>query len=158
MDTSDIWTNGGLAAFSIICVIGIIGVIFLIARTYDLNMNGTQDENGTGLGHDIAADLESTRPLGGVYLMREGEIVPFVSPEPEDALDLEDWYLSQSAIRFMLYALERDDWKYEFSEWESTLEETIQATKKAVETERIRKSLKVIQGGKEKEQEDINDE
>ena len=100
-------------------------------------------------------DLINKKPLGGVYLLPEGGILPFTCAEPEDdgSMDylntLADWHVSQEAIRFLLYALERDDWKREFSEWESTLEETLLLAKRAVERDRLRRSLRVIDGGLE---------
>ena len=83
--------------------------------------------------------------------MGEGDVIPFLSAAPKDKEDTSEYELAQMAVRFMMYALDRDDWKREFAEWESTLEESLLATKKAIETERLRASLRVIPGGKEDE-------
>ncbi len=102
---------------------------------------------------DLMDDLLNNKPLGGVYLLPKGNILPFTSAEPIDDGSMEslevlsDWHISQEAIRFLLYALERDDWKREFSEWESTLEETLLIAKRAVERDKLRKSFRIIDGG-----------
>ena len=47
-----------------------------------------------------------------------------------------------------MYALDRDDWKREFAEWEATLEESLRETTESIRRERLRASLTVIPGGK----------
>jgi hypothetical protein len=100
------------------------------------------------MGNDPILDILDSRPLGGVYLMGDGDVVPFLSAAPDDAEDSDEYDMAQMAVRYVMYALDRDDWKREFAEWEATLEESLHATKEAILKDRLRASLRVIPGGK----------
>ena len=106
------------------------------------------------MGRDPVTDLLNNRPLGGVYLLGDGDVVPFLSAAPEDADEEEamEYDMAQMAVRYVMYALDRDDWKHEFAEWESTLEESLRANAEAVRRDRLKASLRVIPGGKAEEE------
>ena len=165
MYNEDIWTSGLYALMSVGLVVLSFLVIYWIGRVYDSNKRVAVRANyrgrrmiRTGSMGDPVTDLLNNRPLGGIYLMGEGDVIPFLSAAPEDADDPVDYELAQMAVRFLMYALDRDDWKREFAEWESTLEESLLATKKAIETERLRAKLRVIPGGKEDDPPEDEDE
>ena len=158
MNSGDIWLDGLWALLGIILPLILILVIILSKNRYtsSRSMKTVTEHRMTGsVAPGLMDDLIDKKPLGGLYLLPEGGILPFTCAEPEDDGSLEyldtmaDWHISQEAIRFLLYALERDDWKREFSEWESTLEETLLLAKRAVERDKLRKSLRVIEGGRE---------
>jgi hypothetical protein len=154
MYSGDIWVNGGFAAAGIVIVCICVGVIYWCARTYDSNNRLTSRASRkknmmTGsMGNDPILDILDSRPLGGVYLMGDGDVVPFLSAAPDDAEDSDEYDMAQMAVRYVMYALDRDDWKREFAEWEATLEESLHATKEAILKDRLRASLRVIPGGK----------
>lgn len=166
MYSGDIWISGAYAALGL----GIVGlailVIYWCARAYDSNNRLAQRADRkikmvTGsMGSDPIADMLDNRPLGGVYLMGDGDVVPFLSSAPDDADDdtAEDYDMAQMAVRYVMYALDRDDWKREFAEWEATLEESFRASSEAVRRDKLRASLTVIPGGKSDEEEVEEDE
>lgn len=164
MYSEDVWMSGLYALMSVGLVALAFLVIYWIGRVYDSNKRVALRANyrgrrmiRTGSMDDPVTDLLNNRPLGGIYLMGEGDVIPFLSAAPEDE-DPSDYEIAQMAVRFLMYALDRDDWKREFAEWESTLEESLLATKKAIETERLRDSFKVIPGGKEDDGPEVDDE
>jgi len=160
MYSGDIWTSGAYAAFGL----GVVGltilVIYWIARAYDSNKQLKlrvlrKNKMMTGsMGRDPVTDILDSRPLGGVYLMGDGDVVPFLSAVPDDADDDEamEHDMAQMAVRYVMYALDRDDWKREFAEWEATLEESLRATTESIRRDKLRASLTVIPGGKTDEE------
>ena len=161
MNSGDIWLDGLWALLGIFLPLIFVLVIILGKNRYtsSRSMKTVTEHKMTGsidpglVDNNMLSVLASKKPLAGLYLLPEGGILPFTCAEPEDDGSLEhldtlaDWHVSQDAIRFLLYALERDDWKREFSEWESTLEETLLLAKRAVERDKLRRSLRVIDGG-----------
>ena len=156
MNSGNMWMDGLWAALAVLVPLIFLLVIILSKNRYTSSRSTKKVINHKVTGSvspGLMEDLMNNKPLGGVYLLPKGAILPFTSAEPIDdgtmeSLDaLSDWYVSQEAIRFLLYALEREDWKREFSEWESTLEETLLIAKRAVEKDKLRKSLRVIEGG-----------
>ena len=98
--------------------------------------------------YDPLQHLLEAQPLGGVYLMQDGQAVPFLSANPINKGEDDELQEAQTAVRFLMYAMDRDDWKYEFSEWESTLEDRLRERSDALRRERLMASLRVIPGGK----------
>lgn len=158
MNSGDMWQDGLWALFGVVLPLFLFLIIIFGKNRYtsSRSMKKVTEHKMTGsISGDLMDDLINNKPLGGVYLLPKGAILPFTSAEPIDDGSLEslevlsDWHIGQEAIRFLLYALERDDWKREFSEWESTLEETLLIAKRAVERDKLRKSFRVIDGGLE---------
>ena len=88
MYSGDIWTSGAYAAFGL----GVAGlallVIYWCARAYDSNnklkrrgLERVKMMTGS-MGRDPVSDMLNNRPLGGVYLMGDGDVVPFLSAAP----------------------------------------------------------------------------
>ena len=160
MYSGDMWLSGLYALLGLITVGLFILVIYWNRRAY-YNINRPKQvvrrkvKMMTGsMGRDPVTDLLNNRPLGGIYLLGDGDVVPFLSAAPDDA-DAEEameYDIAQMAVRYVMYALERDDWKHEFAEWESTLEESLRANAEAVRRSRLRASLRVIPGGKDDEE------
>ena len=160
MYSGDMWLSGLYAVLGLITVGLFILVIYWNRRAY-YNINRPKQvvrrkvKMMTGsMGRDPVTDLLNNRPLGGVYLLGDGDVVPFLSAAPEDADEEEamEYDMAQMAVRYVMYALERDDWKHEFAEWESTLEESLRANAEAVRRDRLKASLRVIPGGKAEEE------
>lgn len=156
MHSVNMWSDG-LWALGAVAVPFILFLVIILRKnkyTSSRSIKRVTEHRMTGsISPDLLSNLMENKPLAGVYLLPKGEVLPFTSAEPEDDGSMEhldrmaDWFVSQDAIRFLLYALERDDWKREFSEWEATLEETLLIAKRAVERDKLRKSLRVIDGG-----------
>ena len=160
MYSGDMWLSGLYALLGLITVGLFILVIYWNRRAY-YNINRPKQvvrrkvKMMTGsMGRDPVTDLLNNRPLGGIYLLGDGDVVPFLSAAPDDADEEEamEYDIAQMAVRYVMYALERDDWKHEFAEWESTLEESLRANAEAVRRSRLRASLRVIPGGKDDEE------
>ena len=156
MYSGDIWTSGLYAFMGLMAAALTLLVIYWLSRAYDSNNRLKQRSHGkknmiTGsMGRDPVSDILDNRPLGGVYLMGDGDVVPFLSAAPDDADDdtAMEYDMAQMAVRYVMYALDRDDWKSEFAEWESTLEESLRATTEAIRRDKLKASLTVIPGGK----------
>lgn len=142
-----------VALIPLVILIAIV-VIYWARRTYDIlrqrhNRNSNVNlKTGSFDGYDPLAHLLESNPLGGVYLMPDGQAVPFLSASPISKSHAEDLDEAQTAVRFLMYAMDRDDWKYEFSEWEATLEDQLRQRSDALRRERLMRSLRVIPGGK----------
>ena len=155
MQTVNIWQEGLWALAGVGFSLFLFFVIIWRTRGYTStrSVKKMEHEMSGSVNQSLMDDLLENKPLAGVYLLPKGGVLPFTSAQPEDDGSMEhldamsDWFMSQDAIRFILYALEREDWKREFSEWESTLEETLLIAKRAVEKDKLRKSFQLIEGG-----------
>ena len=91
MYSGDIWTSGLYAFMGLMAAALTLLVIYWLSRAYDSNNRLKQRSHGkknmiTGsMGRDPVSDILDNRPLGGVYLMGDGDVVPFLSSTPDDA-------------------------------------------------------------------------
>ena len=155
MYSDNMWDIGFWAAMAPLFIVILVLVIYWTPRAYDflkkrIRRKGVNINTGSWGDYDPLEHMLKDRPLGGIYLLEKGQAVPFLTASPHDGED-DELLQAQTAVRFLMYAMDRDDWKYEFSEWESTLEDRLRARTESLRRERLMLSLRVIHGGKKEE-------
>ena len=89
-------------------------------------------------------------PIGGLLLMPGGDVKIMLGAPDKDVEDmsLEEWGQVSTLLGYLMYALGRKDWMVDYMMYERELEGMIEEGFKEIERNRVRSTLRVIDGRK----------